>query len=767
MRQRWITFTFLLLVFSGRTLAQDNHNAYAIGTPALTNLYVSTTGDDNHDGSSSEQALLTMDAAWSRIPTGEELTTGYHILILPGTYTAEQAPNYWESHYGTAEHPIIIEAANGPNTAYLPSINMYDNRYVYFINLNLEIGTDAFHCEKCDHLLLRGNTIIGANPDTYNGQETVKVNQSQYVFIEDNDISGAWDNAVDFVAVQHGHFLNNKIHNAGDWCMYLKGGSAYFYVAGNEYYDCGTGGFTAGQGTGYQFMSAPYIQYEAYDIKFVNNFIHDTEGAGIGVQGGYNILMAYNTMVRVGSRSHVMEFGFGSRSCDGQGNEEGRERCDQYTAAGGWGNNAPADGSNFVRIPNRNVFVYNNVVYNPTGYQSGYQQFFIAGVFTGAEQAGSNVPSPVKADDNLQIKSNLIWNGDANMPLGIDDISGCQADNPICNATQLTADNAINSADPTSSTLLNAAIPDFTWDVPIPAGDVSNQIGQPISQEGLMAMLAVPASVQQPIIALTDVPTVEAVETTPMPPVPTVAMMPANPPITELPLAEGPITLVTLGDSLTEGAEDNAELGGYPGRLIGMVQALRPNSTILNLGHSGWSSDALITGDQGLPSELDQAEQAIKAAVAQGQPAVALVWIGSNDLFYLYGYNNPDAAGEAADLENYGRNLDTIVGRLSSAGARVMIAQLDDQSLRPVVTRGEAFPDISKDEVAMMSEQVKRYNALIAEKAAGYGAVVVDFFNTTIFTDASMLADDGNHPNATGYDVVAGVWFETMKRILG
>ena len=143
------------------------------------------------------------------------------------------------------------------------------------------------------------------------------------------------------------------------------------------------------------------------------------------------------------------------------------------------------------------------------------------------------------------------------------------------------------------------------------------------------------------------------------------------------------------------------------------------------------------------------------------------MWIGSNDLFYLYGYNNPDAAGEQADLENYGRNLDMILGRLTQAGARVMIAQLDDQSLRPVVTRGEAFPDISKDEVAMMSEEVKRYNAVIAEKAAGYGAVVVDFFNTTIFTDASTLAGDGNHPNATGYDVVAGIWFEAMKRILG
>nr|MBA3868438.1 hypothetical protein [Anaerolineae bacterium] len=119
------------------------------------------------------------------------------------------------------------------------------------------------------------------------------------------------------------------------------------------------------------------------------------------------------------------------------------------------------------------------------------------------------------------------------------------------------------------------------------------------------------------------------------------------------------------------------------------------------------------------------------------------------------------------DLENYGRNLDMILGRLTQTGARVIIAQLDDQSLRPVVTRGEAFPDISKDEVTMMSAQVKRYNGVIAEKAAGYGARVVNFFDTLIFTSPSTLADDGNHPNATGYDLVASLWFDVLKGMLG
>lgn len=53
-------------------------------------------------------------------------------------------------------------------------------------------------------------------------------------------------------------------------------------VAENEIYDCGTGGYTAGQGTGFQYMVLPWIHYEANYITFVNNVVHDTQGAGFG-----------------------------------------------------------------------------------------------------------------------------------------------------------------------------------------------------------------------------------------------------------------------------------------------------------------------------------------------------------------------------------------------------------------------------------------------------------------------------------------------------
>jgi hypothetical protein len=84
------------------------------------------------------------------------------------------------------------------------------------------------------------------------------------------------------------------------------------------------------------------------------------------------------------------------------------------------------------------------------------------------------------------------------MPLGVEDGSeGCQPDNPTCNATQLRAENAINSiepvfTDPSSndftpfsdwlSEYIGYAIPDFAWDLAeIPAGQTDNLISSDIA----------------------------------------------------------------------------------------------------------------------------------------------------------------------------------------------------------------------------------------------------------------------------------------------
>ncbi|MBC8179925.1 right-handed parallel beta-helix repeat-containing protein [candidate division KSB1 bacterium] len=452
---------FLLLIAAGLlnstislVQAQDMEaRYYDIGQPTLTDIWVDPiSGNDNNNGDTRSLALQTVTAAWNKIPNSTTLTTtGYRIMLVSGTYPENSLPDYWEARFATYQFPIILQAADGAGTAILPSMSVFNCHYFYMIDLQLESHSEnVLHLDNCHHVLLRHTQLLGLGDiDSYTcPQEDLKANQSQYLYIEDCDISNAWNVALDFVAVQHGHIVGNRIHGAGDWCIYLKGGSAYLRVEGNEIFNGGTGGFSAGQGTGFQFMVSPWIHYEAYDIKFVNNVIHDIWGAGMGVNGGYNILMAYNTLYRIGERSHILEVSFGSRCCDGQPGDPIRDNCTSYLEAGGWGTTVIDDGSNHVRIPNKNIFFYNNILYNPSGFQSQWQHFAIPGPESGPTQIGANVPIPTLADENLQIRGNIIWNGPPEHPLGIDGESGCQPDNPNCNVAQIHGENIINSIEP-------------------------------------------------------------------------------------------------------------------------------------------------------------------------------------------------------------------------------------------------------------------------------------------------------------------------------
>lgn len=416
--------------------------SYDIGSPSVSDLWVDpTNGNDANSGATRGSAVRTLTEAWNRIPhTTSPLTSGYRIMLVAGDYPESSIPNYFENSIGTAEFPVIIQSADGRGAARLRGdINAFNISYLYLIDFDIvpdPVG-DALHCERCDHLLMRGMELSGGAGR--GAHETVKINQSQHIYIEDCDIWGSDENAIDFVAVQYGHILRNKLHDADDWCIYLKGGSAYFLVEANEIYNCGTGGFVAGQGTGLEYMTSPWLHFENYDTKFINNVIHDTEGAGMGVNGGYNVLLAHNTLYRVGSRSHTIEVVFGLRSCDGE-----TAACAANSALGAWG---PTTTGVDVPIGNRNVYIYNNVIYNPSGFQSAYNHFAIYAPRT--VPVGSSGPSPATSDVNLKIRGNVIWNGNNTMPLGIEgDSEGCTTANTSCNETQLRADNAINTIEP-------------------------------------------------------------------------------------------------------------------------------------------------------------------------------------------------------------------------------------------------------------------------------------------------------------------------------
>ncbi len=438
---------------------------FDMGSPTLRDIWVDpVNGNDSRNGSSRTQALKTINAAWNMIPNGTLTGTGYRMQLMRGTFPESAIPNYWENKRGTQAFPIVMQAADGKGTTTLAGdMNVFDVRHLYMIDFNIipSPAGDAFHCEQCDTTLMRGMKLSGGNRIAH---ETIKVNQSQRFYIEESDISGAEDNAIDFVAVQYGHIVNSKISNAQDWCVYTKGGSAYIRLEGNEIFNCGVGGFVAGQGTGFEFMTAPWIHYEAYGITFVNNIVRDTGVAGMGVNGGFNILFAYNTLVRVGNRDHFFEANQGRRGCDGI-----RATCSANQAAGGWGN----AGAEEQYIPNRNVYVFNNLFYNPRGQEAPYPLQVARAV---TPPSGTNLSGAQAADTNLQIKGNYFWNGSTN-DWGID--GGCADTNATCNVAQLSRDNVIGGTEPrftnltgndfhvTDTSVLNAVttvgLPTFDW----------------------------------------------------------------------------------------------------------------------------------------------------------------------------------------------------------------------------------------------------------------------------------------------------------------
>jgi len=175
----------------------------------------------------------------------------------------------------------------------------------------------------------------------------------------------------------------------------------------------------------------------------------------------------------------------------------------------------------------------------------------------------------------------------------------------------------------------------------------------------------------------------------------------------ETAVAETPIRIVALGDSLTAGYGLPARDGFVP-RLQAALTAAGVGAEISNAGVSGdTAADGLARLDWSVPPGT------------QG----VIVELGANDM--LRGLD-PQATRDA---------LDAILARLTQRHIVVMLCGM------------KAAPNLGADYGG-------RFERIYSELAAKYGVLLYPFFLDGVAADLGVLQPDGLHPNAAGVAII-------------
>ena len=172
-------------------------------------------------------------------------------------------------------------------------------------------------------------------------------------------------------------------------------------------------------------------------------------------------------------------------------------------------------------------------------------------------------------------------------------------------------------------------------------------------------------------------------------------------------LAQTPVRIVVLGDSLTAGLGLTQREGFVP-KLQAALAAKGIAADIANAGVSGDTASGVL-------ARLDW-------SVPNGTDAVILE-IGANDM--LRGVK-PQVTRAA---------LDTILQRLNDRHIAVLLCGM------------RAAPNLGADYVGA-------FESIYPELAAKHAALLYPFFLDGVAADLGLLQQDGKHPNAVGVDVI-------------
>ena len=196
------------------------------------------------------------------------------------------------------------------------------------------------------------------------------------------------------------------------------------------------------------------------------------------------------------------------------------------------------------------------------------------------------------------------------------------------------------------------------------------------------------------------------------------------------PSGQARISYVALGDSTGFGVGALPGDGGYPPRLARRLREAGHTVSLANLSVPG-ADAADLAGVQ-------------LEAIAVHAPTLVTVCVGSNDV-------DRTPAEFAADL-------DAILAKVTSLGARVVVCNVPDVSLTP---KYESDPGAAARVVAL--------NVELTRLAAARNVPVADIYQVSqrVFAEPGLLSIDGFHPSAAGYELWAEAMLPVVTGVLG
>jgi lysophospholipase L1-like esterase len=187
-------------------------------------------------------------------------------------------------------------------------------------------------------------------------------------------------------------------------------------------------------------------------------------------------------------------------------------------------------------------------------------------------------------------------------------------------------------------------------------------------------------------------------------------------------------TIVCFGDSITH--------GGYPAEL----EKIFGNARVINAGVGG------NTSRQGLAR--------LERDVLSHRPDLVILFFGTND-------NRRDAK-VFVPLDEYERNLTTIIERCQKIGAKVVLGTIPPIDPVPYFTRHDKA---KFDADGGLEKLVQDYRNAALKVGAEHKVTIVDL-NQLLRTDTSWRSADGVHPTEEGYKVIAQLFAKTVKPLL-